>query len=155
MKKKLLFFATFILLSFFCIKDTYAYDQSTYASRALCGNFEVALFKEDGSIEAKSCHSNYEEAYAAMTADGNKDLAILGKWSGYNKIFNANAALVDLTGISGTFNIYNSYQINTEHTYMVGESGYGGVDAALLAISYSSLLIYLINHSSLYVDHDL
>lgn len=138
MKKKLLFFIILFMLSFLYIKDTYAYDKSTYASRALCGNYEVALFKADGTIEQKSCHTNYDEANAAMVADGNKDLVVLGKWDGVTKIFNANAALVDLTGISGTFNIYNSYQINTEHTYMVGESGYGGVDAALLAISYSS-----------------
>ena len=138
MKKKFLFFIILFMLSFLYIKDTYAYDKSTYASRALCGNYEVALFKADGTIEQKSCHTNYDEANAAMVADGNKDLVVLGKWDGVTKIFNANAALVDLTGISGTFNIYNSYQINTEHTYMVGESGYGGVDAALLAISYSS-----------------
>ena len=140
MKKKYLFFSIITILSFFYIKDTYAYDQSTYASRALCGNFEVALFKADGSIEAKSCHSNYEEAYAAMTADGNKDLAILGKWSGYNKIFNANAAFVDLTNTKGTFFIYPTDQIekNKEHTYMTGESGYGGVDAPLLGIGYSA-----------------
>lgn len=140
MKKKFFIFSILTLLSFICIKDTYAYDQSTYASRVLCGNFEVALFKADGTIEAKSCHSNYEEAYAAMTADGNKDLAIIGKWAGYNKIFNANAALLDLTSTTGTFYIYPTDQIEKykEHTYMTGASGYGGVDAPLLGIGYSA-----------------
>ena len=54
------------MLSIFFVKETYAYDKSTYASKTLCGNFEVALFKADGTIEAKSCHSNYDEANAAM-----------------------------------------------------------------------------------------
>ena len=140
MKKKFLFLTLFTLLNFLCITDTYAYDQNNYASRALCGNFEVALFKADGTIEAKSCHSNYDEANAAMVADGNKDLAVLGKWDGRTKIFNANAALVDLTGPKEVFYIYPDSQIkkNTEHTYMTGASGYGGVDAPLLAIGYSS-----------------
>ena len=140
MKKKFLFFTLFTLLSFLCITDTYAYDQNNYASRALCGNFEVALFKADGTIETKTCHSNYDEANAAMKADGNKDLAVLGKWDGRTKIFNANAALVDLTGPTDTFNIYPDSQIITkqEHTYMYGGSGYGGVDAPLLAVGYSS-----------------
>lgn len=140
MKKKLLFFTLLTILSFLYITDTYAYDQNNYASRALCGNFEVALFKADGTIETKSCHSNYDEANAAMKADGNKDLAVLGKWDGRTKIFNANAALVDLTGPTTTFYIYPDSQIkkDTEHTYMYGGSGYGGVDAPLLAIGYSS-----------------
>ena len=138
MKKKLLFFTILTIISFFYIKDTYAYDASTYASRTLCGNFEVALFKSDGTIEQKSCHANYDLAYAAMVADGDQDLAILGKWDGVTKIYNANAALVDLTGPTTTFDIYDSYQINNAYTYMYGASGYGGVDAALLAISYSS-----------------
>lgn len=138
MKKKMLFLTLLMLLSFFSIKDTYAYDKNTYANRALCGNFEVALFKADGTIEAKSCHATYEEASSAMKSDTNPDLAILGKWDGKAKIFNANAALVDLTAPTGTFDIYDSYQINNAFTYMYGASGYGGVDAALLAVAYSS-----------------
>ena len=90
MKKKLLFLMFVSMLSIFFVKETYAYDKSTYANRTLCGNFEVALFKADGTIEQKSCHPNYDEAYSAMIKDGNKDLAILGKWNGANKIYNAN-----------------------------------------------------------------
>ena len=140
MKKKLLFFCLFMIISLFYVTDTYAYDQSNYASRALCGNFEVALFKADGTIETKTCHSNYDEAYLAMVQDGNPDLAVLGKWDGVTKIYNANAALIDLTGPTGTFNIYPTSEIQekTEHTYMTGASGYGGVDAPLIAVGYSS-----------------
>ena len=138
MKKKLLFFSILTLLSLFSIKDTYAYDKSTYASRKLCGTYELALFKSDGSIEKVSCHDKYDKANAAMKADGRKDLAILGTQSGKVKIFNAMSALVDLTHPSGTFDIFDSASLSNAHTYMVGESGYGGVDAALLSITYSS-----------------
>ena len=138
MKKKLLFFSILTLLSLFSIKDTYAYDKSTYASRKLCGTYELALFKSDGSIEKVSCHDTYDKANAAMKADGRKDLAILGTQSGKVKIFNAMSALVDLTHPSGTFDIYEDTGLKNAHTYMVGESGYGGVDAALLSITYSS-----------------
>ncbi|MBQ3511992.1 MAG: DUF5011 domain-containing protein [Bacilli bacterium] len=138
MKKKLLFFSILTLLSLFSIKDTYAYDKSTYASRKLCGTYELALFKSDGSIEKVSCHDTYDKANAAMKADGRKDLAVLGTQSGKVKIFNAMSALVDLTHPSGTFDIFDSASLSNAHTYMVGESGYGGVDAALLSITYSS-----------------
>ena len=138
MKKKLLFFSILALLSLFSIKDTYAYDKSTYASRKLCGTYELALFKSDGSIEKVSCHDTYDKANAAMKADGRKDLAVLGTQSGKVKIFNAMSALVDLTHPSGTFDIFDSASLSNAHTYMVGESGYGGVDAALLSITYSS-----------------
>lgn len=138
MKKKLLFFSILTLLSLFSIKDTYAYDKSTYASRKLCGTYELALFKSDGSIEKVSCHDTYDKANAAMKADGRKDLAVLGTQSGKVKIFNAMSALVDLTHPSGTFDIYEDTGLKNAHTYMVGESGYGGVDAALLSITYSS-----------------
>ena len=139
MKKKLLFLMFLSMLSIFYAKETYAYDKSTYANRTLCGNFEVALFKADGTIEQKSCHSNYDEAYNAMVKDGNKDLAVLGKWNGANKIYNANLALADMTKNGDTtFDIYTSHQINVKHTYMVGGSGYGGVDAAYLATGYST-----------------
>ena len=117
----------------FSIKDTYAYDKSTYASRKLCGTYELALFKSDGSIEKVSCHDTYDKANAAMKADGRKDLAVLGTQSGKVKIFNAMSALVDLTHPSGTFDIYEDTGLKNAHTYMVGESGYGGVDAALLS----------------------
>lgn len=140
MKNKLLFLSFLILLSFFFVKDTYAFDQNTYASRTLCGNFEVALFKSDGTIETRSCHSNYDAAFEAMTKDGNRDLAIIGKWEGKNKIYSANAALVDLTHSPGVFYIYSNSQItdNTAYTYMVGSSAYGGVDAAFLSVAYST-----------------
>lgn len=138
MKKKILFFSILTLLSLFSIKDTYAYDKSTYASRKLCGTYELALFKSDGSIEKVSCHDTYDKANAAMKADGRKDLAVLGTQSGKVKIYNAMSALVDLTHPSGTFDIFDSASLSNAHTYMVGESGYGGVDAALLSITYSS-----------------
>lgn len=138
MKKKLLFFSILTVLSLFCIKDTYAYDKSTYANRKLCGTYELALFKSDGTIEKVSCHDTYDKANAAMNADGRKDLAVLGTQSGKVKIYNAVSALVDLTHPSGTFDIYDSSSLSNDHTYMLGESGYGGVDAALLSITYSS-----------------
>lgn len=140
MKKKILFFIFILTISFFSIKDTHAYSKSDYASRTLCGNFEVSLFKADGTIEAQSCHATFEEAKAAMLADGNQDLALLAKIGTEIKILDANAALVDFSNTTSVFYIYPTSQItkDTEHTYMTGDSAYGGGDGVLINSGYST-----------------
>ncbi len=137
MKKKLLFFISLLFISLFFTKNTYAYGMSDYINRPLCGNYEVALFKSDGTIETKSCHSTFEEADAAMIADGNPDLAVLARFGSETKILDANAALVDLTHPADTFDIYDSSSITSAHTYMYGQGGYGGADGAFLGTGYS------------------
>ena len=86
MKKKITIFTILILATFFNIKETYAYSSADYANRTLCGTFEVAEFFENGKVETKSCHANFDEAKAAMIKDGNDNLAILGKMAGVAKI---------------------------------------------------------------------
>lgn len=139
MKKKSIIFTILLFAMFFNVKETYAYSKETYANRTLCGNAEVALFKADGTIEAKSCHNNYDEAKAAMVADGNPDLGILIKIGSEIKLIDANTALVDFTGSRGTFTIYPDSQIvdKTDHTYMTGASEYGGGDGVFLNTAYS------------------
>ena len=138
MKNKLLFLAILVITSFFIVKETYAYSADNYVNRTLCGKYEVALFKSDGTLEAKSCHTVLEEAKSAMAADGNPDLAVLTTFGTETKILDANAALVDFTHPTTTFDIYDSSELTNDHTYMYGASGYGAVDGALLETSYSN-----------------
>ena len=137
MKNKILFFSILTIISFLCIKDTYAYDQSNYASRVLCGNYEVAEFNADGSIVAKSCHETFDQAHNALKADGGDKLAVLGSYGGISKILDANVALVDFTKSSKLINLYTTSEVTSAHTYMNGQSGYGAVDGAYIEYGYS------------------
>ena len=137
MKKKLIFFSILILTAFFNIKETYAYSSSNYVNRTLCGSWEVAEFFADGSIVAKSCHTSFDSARAAMVADGGDNLAVLGGTAGSVKIYDANAALVDFTNTSSTIYIYSNSELTVDHTYMNGQSTYGAVDGVMLGTAYS------------------
>lgn len=139
MKKKLIFFTILLFAAFFNIKETYAFSKADYANRTLCGGAELALFKADGTIETISCHNNFDEAKAAMVENGHPDLGIFININNEVKLIDANAALVDFTASTSTFNIYPDSQIvdKTEHTYMTGASAYGGGDGAFLTTGYS------------------
>lgn len=78
MKKKILFFIILLFATFFNIKETYAYSSKDYVNRKLCGNYEVAEAKADGTLVQKSCHSNFDQATIAMKADGSDNLVVLG-----------------------------------------------------------------------------
>ena len=138
MKKKTLFLIFSILTFFFITKDTYAYSSSDYKNRKLCGNYEVVQFHSDGTITTKNCYSIFEDAQAAMIADGGADLAVLGNVVNETKVLSANSALVDLTNTSDLIYLYDSYTVTGDaHTYINGQSGYGAVDGAFITTAYS------------------
>lgn len=138
MKKKILFFIFSILTVFFITKDANAYSSSDYKNRKLCGNYEVVQFNRNGTITTKNCYSIFEDAQAAMVADGGADLAVLGNVVNETKVLSANSALVDLTNTSDLIYLYDSYSITGDaHTYINGQSGYGAVDGAFITTAYS------------------
>ena len=145
MKKRLIFITILLLIVFINVKNTYAYSASDYSARALCGNFEVAEFFGDGSIVTKTCHQTFDEAKNAMRADGNDNLALLGKFSGETKILDANAALVDFTHPDDLIYLYSTSEINNAHSYMNGKSTYGAVDGALIDSGYSHSANTMVN----------
>ena len=138
MKKKTLFFIIFTLITIFNIKDTYAYSASDYVNRQLCGAFEVAEAKADGTLVQMSCHPNYDQATIAMHADGRDNLVVLGGTPGNVKIYDATTALVDFSTQSGIFSMYNDVELRDEYTYMIGESRYGASDGMFYGTGYSS-----------------
>ena len=75
------FFLGFLLYS----KNVLAYDINNYRNRSLCGNYEVASFKDNGEIKQVSCHSNYDDAKNSMKNSGGKDLAILTRNINFKK----------------------------------------------------------------------
>ncbi len=138
---KKIFYFTLLIFSVFIFNtlEVNAFSSEDYKTRTLCGTYEVAAFKEDGTIEQVSCHNSLEEAKTAMKNDGADDLAILNSVNGKVKILDANVGLLDLTILPSdtTFNIYPDSELSeSAFTYMVG--AVGGVDGALLDSGYSN-----------------
>ena len=139
MKKKMLL--TILFSSLFLLNTTkvHAFSSSNYEYRSLCGNFEVASFRSDGSIVTIGCHNTYEQARNAMRNDGATDLAIMTKVNGRTKIIDANAALVDLTIPPDLTYFYNNSELSgSAYTYADTGSLYGGVDGAFIDSAYSN-----------------
>ena len=114
MRKRLLLITTFIITVFcFNIYKVEAYSASNYQNRALCGNFEVASFKSDGSINQVSCHNSFDEARTAMKNNGADDLAVMTKVNGTTMIVDANVAIVDLTINPAALTYYYNNPENT------------------------------------------
>lgn len=138
MKKKSIFFIILFLAACFNIKETYAYSSKDYVNRQLCGAFEVAEAKADGTLTKLSCHDNFDLAKNAMNKDGRDNLVVLGGNPGNVKIFDATTALADFTTQSGLFYLYNDIQLKNEFSYITGASAYGATDGLFLETGYSS-----------------
>ena len=146
MRKRLLLITTFIITVFcFNIYKVDAYSSSNYQNRTLCGNFEVASFKSDGSINQVSCHNSFDEARNAMKNNGADDLAVMTTINGKTTIVDANVALVDLTVNPAALTYYytNPEDYN-DFTYMDNGSLYGGVDGAHIDTYYSYSYGYMV-----------
>ena len=139
MKKRLLIF-TLLALVFMCTKNVYAFDSSNYKNRGLCGNFEVASFDSNGSINKVACYGSYNEAKTFMKNNGSNNLAIMTKVGGVTKIIDANVALLDLSVNPETLTYFytNSNLTGSSYTYMDTGSLYGGVDGVLIDSNYTS-----------------
>ena len=137
-KKYFLFLVVFVL--FFSMKTVYAFDSSAYQYRDLCGNYEVAEVKSDGSIEKKECFSIYENARAYMVQNTSDGGVVFAKVGGLTKIIDANLALLDLTVNPETLTYFytNKELSGSAYTYMDTGSLYGGVDGAFLEAAYSN-----------------
>lgn len=138
MKRKFIItlFLAFAIL--FISSDTYAYDVNNYRYRELCGKYEVAEFKEDGTITALSCHAVYTDAKEALKTSGD-NAAVFQNINGQVRIVNANVAMVDLTVNPETLTyFYNNMDLTgPSYTYMDTGSLYGGVDSPLVQAEYS------------------
>lgn len=138
MKKNLLLVIILFTLLFTC-KNVYAFDSNNYKYRNLCGSFEVAEFKQDGSINTLKCFNSYVEARNYMDTNGSKELAVMTKVGDIVKVVDANAGLLDLTVNPTTLTYFyeNKELTGRQYTYMDTGSLYGGVDGALLDAEYS------------------
>ena len=130
--------ATLAFAVLFISTDTQAYDVNNYRYRQLCGKYELADFKSDGSVVTISCHNTYDEAKQALTENGST-VAIMENINGQVRIIDANLALLDLTVAPGLTYFYNNMDLTgSSYTYMDTGSSYGGVDALLVDTKYSS-----------------
>ena len=137
-KRYFLFLVVFVL--FFSMKSVYAFDSSVYQYRNICGNYEVAEVKSDGSIEKKDCFSTYEAAKSFMVQNTSDGGVIFAKVDGVTKIIDANLALLDLTVNPETLTYFytNKELSGSAYTYMDTGSLYGGVDGVFLEAGYSN-----------------
>ena len=148
MKKKNLFFTIILVIIFLSCKDVYAFDSSNYKNRGLCGNYEVASLRSDGSIISCGCYSNVDDARIAMYHGASEELVVFTRV--YNsrtkqnetKIIDANKALLDLSVNDGDITYYyETSQLNKrKYTYMVNNSNYGTIDGAFLGSDYSTYI---------------
>ncbi len=140
LKKSTKYTIFLFILALFTIKNTYAYSETNYQNKSLCGNFEVAGFHSDGGIDPVSCHANYESAKSWMKNNGADDLAIMTKIGGKTQIIDANVALLDLSVNPETLTYFytNSELTGSSYTYMDTGSLYGGVDGIHLETAYSN-----------------
>ena len=94
MKKRLLIF-TLLALVFMCTKNVYAFDSSNYKNRGLCGNFEVASFDSNGSINKVACYGSYNEAKTFIEEQKRKGNYEVTKYSTERKEKKAKGEVVD------------------------------------------------------------
>ena len=139
MRKRVILSLVLILGILFCGKSVYAFDTWTYRNRDICGNFELAGFREDGSVVQVGCYDTYEEARDAMRTYGGNDLGILAWVDGIPKIIDANVALLDLSVNPETLTyFYRDSDLTQSFTYMDTGSLYGGVDGIHLETAYAN-----------------
>lgn len=139
MKKQLILTIILVSVMLFMPRKVYAYSASDYEYRNLCGNYEIASFKADGSVSTVACHSDFYVARNDMRNRGGEDLAILSWYNGKVKILDANAAILDMTQNGGELTyFFDNYDLSGySYTYIYGGSGYGGVDGAYLDSAWS------------------
>lgn len=139
MRKKLFFIFILIATVFIMPEKAYAYSAYDYEYKPLCGNYEIASFKSDGTVTAVACHDDFYVARNDMRARGGEDLAIIANYIGKVKILDANAAIVDFTMNGNNLtNFYNNFDLSGySYTYIFGGSGYGGVDGAFIDSAWS------------------
>ena len=139
MRKRVIFTLVLLLGILFCGKNVYAFDTWTYRDHNICGNFELAGFREDGSLAQVGCYNTYEEARDAMKTYGGNDLGILAWVDDIPKIIDANVALLDLSVNPETLTyFYRDSDLTQSFTYMDTGSLYGGVDGIHLETAYST-----------------
>ena len=141
MHKKRILILIGIFFTLLCFNNkVYAFSSSDYQYRGLCGNFEVARFNKNGSIDKISCHSDYNSAKAAMQKNGEDGVVILTKVNGKTKIIDANVALLDLSVSPEALTYFynNSELTGSSYTYVDTGSLYGGVDGAHIETGYSN-----------------
>lgn len=137
MRKKVFLLLLLVIGFLLCPKDTYAYSSANYKNRTLCGKYEVASVKSNGTIKALKCFNVFEDAQKWMRNDGAEDLVVFHKLNGKTIILDANMALVDLSTHSGTLNFYKTKETRDAYTYMSNSSSYGGSDGAFIETGYS------------------
>ena len=82
MRKKVFLLLLLVIGFLLCPKDTYAYSSANYKNRTLCGKYEVASVKSNGTIKALKCFNVFEDAQKWMRDDGAEDLVVFHKLNG-------------------------------------------------------------------------
>ncbi|MDO4996935.1 MAG: DUF5011 domain-containing protein [Bacilli bacterium] len=147
MKKKNLLLIILIVGLFTMPKKVFAYSAYDYQDKLVCNNYELASFKEDGSVTKIECYDDFYIARNDMRNNGGADLAIMARYYNNVKILDANAAILDMTqnGDELTY-FYDKFDLSGySYTYIYGGSGYGGVDAAYINSAWGERAGWTVN----------
>ena len=128
-------------------KKVFAYSAYDYQDKLVCNNYELASFKEDGSVTKIECYDDFYIARNDMRNNGGADLAIMARYYNNVKILDANAAILDMTqnGDELTY-FYDKFDLSGySYTYIYGGSGYGGVDAAYINSAWGERAGWTVN----------
>jgi len=137
MRKIILIVISFVMSLFFVTNaKALSYSSSELKGRKTCSKFELAIAKDDGSIETVSCHDDYLSAKTSMATNNEKNLIILNESSTDSKIIDAKYGMLYLDRGDKVTNLYTSASTSTYSNYMNNDDNYGATEAPL--IEYNS-----------------
>ncbi len=134
-------FSFILFVIMFSFSDVLAMTKEEIASRNACVEenmaYELALAKDDGSLEKRACFPDYYQAKTAMDESEEVDLVILERVNDYTSLIDAKYALMDLNrGNVVTYYYADEKDETRPSNYMNNSSSYGGVDGAFIKVNF-------------------
>ena len=137
MKKRLLIISIFIMSIFI---NVHATSETNYASRSICGNFEVADATTNGTLTKVNCYDNFNSAKNAVKETTNTNRVVLTRINNKTRIIYANYGIVDFSyNPEYLSNVYESSTLTTrQYTYLSTLDTSKATDAAFIDTEYST-----------------
>ena len=120
--------------------NVHATSETDYASRSLCGTFEVADATSNGTLTKVNCYNDFNSAKNAVKATTNTNRVVLTRINNKTRIIYANYGIVDFSYSQVyTSYVYESSTLATrQYTYLNTLDTSKGTDGAYIDTEYSS-----------------
>lgn len=138
MNKKILLFISIFIMSISI--NVHATSETNYASRSLCGNFEVADATSSGTLTKVNCYNDFNSAKNAVKATTNTNRVVLTKVNNKTRIVYANYGIVDFSYSQDYISyLYEKSTLTSrQYTYLNTLDTSKGTDGAFIDSEYSS-----------------